>query len=134
MASRPTQTFGTFIAIFIGFFLLANGIMKLIADENSLFFINYSKLGLVSYLTVFGILEIIFLIIYLIRFTSPIGVLLISAQLGADIVVSMSSSDSYLIYILVLIGVWITAIMRTPEMFSGVRLPKITQNEDEDDY
>ncbi|MCF8412822.1 MAG: hypothetical protein K9G44_05365 [Melioribacteraceae bacterium] len=135
MRVSPSKTFGNLLAVMIGFVLLANAIMKMSEDSGSIFYQHYNQIGIVEYLYYFGLVELIVVLIYLIPFLAPIGVLMVSTQIGFDLILGLSFSDSYVFNLIILFSVWVSAYLRNPEMFSGIELPEYFRpQKDEDDW
>jgi hypothetical protein len=80
---------------------------------------NFTKWGLIDWLTIIGIGELAAAIIYLIPRTSSLGVLLLSAQWGGAIVTHMSNGESFIFQSIILVMVWVTAWVRNPGTFSS---------------
>jgi len=80
---------------------------------------NFTKWGLIDWLTIVGIGELTAAILYLIPRTSSLGVLLLSAHWGGAIVTHMSNGESFVFQSIVLILVWVTAWVRNPATLSS---------------
>lgn len=79
-------------------------------------FTNFNKWGLEGRLMLIGLGELIAAILFIIPRTSSLGVLLLTAHMGGAIVTHMSNGESFVFQSAILIVLWITALVRNPEM------------------
>ena len=79
---------------------------------------NFDKWGLGSMITIIALGELVSVLLFLIPRTAVLGVLLLSAYFGGAILVHMANDEPYVFQSIVLLFIWVTAWLRTPEMFT----------------
>lgn len=85
---------------------------------------SFETFGLTDMRIVIGIGEIVSAVLFLIPFTSSLGVLLLSAHMGGAIVMHMSHGELYVVQSIVLILLWVAQYLRYPELFVSFRRGK----------
>lgn len=95
--------------------LTAGGIMKLVAPTE---IINiYTKIGLLAYMKVLGVAELLFAFLFLWNRTMKTGFYLLTAYLGGAMAVELSHGNIFIAPTITLAVTWITAFLRDPSIF-----------------
>ena len=81
----------------------------------------FSKIGLLSYLRILGVTELVFLSIFLFKGTRKIGLLLLTGYFGGAMAVEMSHGTFFIAPATILTLVWITAYLHDETMFVSER-------------
>ncbi len=79
---------------------------------------NFTKWGLDDWRTIIAVGEIISALLFLFPKTNIFGAFLLSAHLGGAIVTHMSHGEPFIIQSIILILIWVTALVRNPELLS----------------
>lgn len=103
------------MTITISLLLLVTAGAKIAGAEQVL--LQFEKFGLLNYVIVIGVLEAICTILFIIPKTSSVGTLLLSAYLGGAIVAELIAGGLFVFPFFVLIIIWVTAFVRSPEFF-----------------
>ena len=77
----------------------------------------YSKIGLLAYLQMLGVIEICLVVLFLIKRTMRLGFLLMTGFSGGAMAVEFSHGAFFIFPALILTGVWISAFLRDPSLF-----------------
>lgn len=77
----------------------------------------FSKIGLVSYLKILGMTELMFLTLFLWRKTRKLGLLLLTGYFGGAMAVEMSHGTFFIAPASILTLVWITAYLYDEKIF-----------------
>jgi hypothetical protein len=77
----------------------------------------FSKLGLVSYLKILGITELMFLVLFIWKKTRKLGLLLLTAYFGGAMAVEMSHGTLFVAPATILTLIWITAYLYDQTIF-----------------
>jgi hypothetical protein len=81
----------------------------------------FSKIGLLSYLRILGMTELIFLSIFLWTTTRKLGLLLLTGYFGGAMAVEMSHGTFFIAPATILTLIWITAYLQDEKMFVSER-------------
>jgi hypothetical protein len=100
--------------------IVAGAIMKLIGLPQLVEI--YSKIGLLQYLKILGIVELVFVALFLWRPTMKIGFLLLTGYFGGAMAVELSHGTFFIAPGTILSLVWMAAYLRDVSLFSS--LPK----------
>ena len=86
-----------------------------------------TKLGVGNYIPILGVIEIIFLILFLFPVTRKLGLLLFSCYFGGAIATHISHGESVFSAMPPIILIWIVAYLKDPSMFlSKTNAPQFT--------
>ena len=77
----------------------------------------FSKIGLLSYLKILGVTELLFLTIFLWKKTRKLGLLLLTGYFGGAMAVEMSHGTFFIAPATILTLIWITAYLYDEKMF-----------------
>ena len=77
----------------------------------------FSKIGLLSYMKILGMTEVVFLALFLWKNTRKLGLLLLTGYFGGAMAVEMSHGTFFIAPATILSLVWITAYLRDEKMF-----------------
>jgi hypothetical protein len=100
---------------FIALIIAMGAIMKL-ASAQQLVTI-YSKIGLVPYMTILGIAELLFVALFLWSRTLKMGFYLLTAYFGGAMAVEFSHGTVFIMPAAILAIVWISSYLREPSIF-----------------
>jgi len=81
----------------------------------------FSKIGLLSYIKILGITELLFLSIFLWRNTRKLGLLLLTGYFGGAMAVEMSHGTFFIAPAAILALIWITAYLYDEKIFVSER-------------
>ena len=81
----------------------------------------FSKIGLLSYLRILGITELVFLSIFLWSNTRKLGMLLLTGYFGGAMAVEMSHGTFFIAPATILTLIWITAYLYDEKIFVSER-------------
>ena len=93
--------------------------MKLAAARNWL--TSIQKSGLLRYLQILGMTELLFVVLFLWPRSMQIGFLLLTGYFGGAMAVEMANGNFFLIPGIILAIVWIAAYLRDASLFSRVQ-------------
>ncbi len=77
----------------------------------------FSKIGLLSYIKILGITELLFLSTFLWKKTRKLGLLLLTGYFGGAMAVEMSHGTFFIAPAMILTLIWITAYLHDERMF-----------------
>ena len=77
----------------------------------------FSKIGLLSYIKILGVTEVLFLSIFLWKTTRKLGLLLLTGYFGGAMAVEMSHGTFFIAPATILTLIWITAYLYDETMF-----------------
>lgn len=101
----------------VGFIFMASAMSKLMGGNEALQMAQQIGLTPTSY-KIIGVVELISVILFLVPRTGILGTLLLAAYMGGAIAVHTTRSMSILAPSLIQAFIWITAIVRFPELRS----------------
>ena len=81
----------------------------------------FSKIGLLSYIKILGIAELLFLSTFLWKKTRKLGLLLLTGYFGGAMAVEMSHGTFFIVPATILTLIWITAYLLDERMFVSER-------------
>jgi hypothetical protein len=81
----------------------------------------YSRIGLLEYMPVLGIAEILFVVLFLLKRSMKIGFCLLTGYFGGAMAVEMSHGAIFIIPAVILSIVWISAYLRDHSLFKMTR-------------
>lgn len=84
----------------------------------------YSKLGLLSWLPWLGVIELVFLILFLVSRTMKLGFLLLTAYFGGAMAIEISHGTVFIVPGVILTIIWIAAYLRDASVFRSVQKQK----------
>ncbi|HMG94404.1 MAG TPA: DoxX family protein [Chryseolinea sp.] len=77
----------------------------------------FSKIGLLSYLNILGITELMFLALFIWKKTRKLGLLLLTGYFGGAMAVEISHGTFFIAPATILTLIWITAYLHDEKMF-----------------
>lgn len=77
---------------------------------------NFSRWNLSEWMFYIAFGEILYTILFLIKKTSILGVLLLSSHLGGAIVTHLANDEMFLVPLVLLLLVWVAAFLRNPKL------------------
>jgi len=117
MNSKTLNLIGWVLTALIAFVFFATAILKFTANADTI-----KQLGMQKTILIYlGILEIISIILFIIPRTGILGTLLITAYLGGAMAACLVKNQDMLAPTLIECVVWITAIIRFPELLSRIK-------------
>jgi hypothetical protein len=119
MTSKTKNNLSRIPSILLSLVITAGAIMKL-ANAPQLVEI-YSRIGLLPYLEILGITELVFLGLFLVPRTMKIGLLLLTGYYGGAMAAEMSHGTVFFMPAIILTIVWIAAYLKDASMFKIVQ-------------
>lgn len=77
----------------------------------------YSKIGLLPYMKILGVAELLFTGIFLFHRTVKVGILLLTGYFGGAMAVELSNGTFFIFPAIILSVVWIGAFLRSADIF-----------------
>ena len=114
MSAKTTRIISLVLMIIPSLMLIMSGVMKLIGAEQIV--TGLTKVGLGSYISLFGIIELIAVALFLYPKTYKIGFLLICCYLGGALSIELSTAQPPSAAIFLTI-VWIAVFLKDKLMF-----------------
>ncbi|HEV8282787.1 MAG TPA: DoxX family protein [Chitinophagaceae bacterium] len=111
-----------FPSVIAGLLILVSASMKL-ASMPQLVEV-YSQIGLVEYIKILGVAELLFVIAFLISRTMKLGFLLLTAYFGGAMAVELSHGNIFIFPAIILTLIWIAAFLRDPSIFKPFQKQK----------
>ncbi|HEX6333283.1 MAG TPA: hypothetical protein VFZ78_03590 [Flavisolibacter sp.] len=103
--------------------IIAAGVAKLIPVAGLVTI--YARLGLLDYMPLLGVTEILFAIVFLIPATMRHGLLLLTGYFGGAMAVEFSHGNVFLVPAIILSLVWLAAYLRDRSVFrAGAHFPR----------
>ncbi|HQV67808.1 MAG: DoxX family protein [Saprospiraceae bacterium] len=118
MDSKTKKILGFSLTGLVALVFLMSGIMKLMGGENAAEMAKGA--GGESNLLILGIIELCIVALWFIPRTGVVAALLSIAYMGGAIAVHFTQGQSVLVPVIIQIIIWITAVIRFPEL--GIRL------------
>src|SRR5436305_5845392 len=113
------------LTILISVVTLFGAIMKILGSKSVV--IPLTKLGVGPFIPVLGIMEIIFLALFLFPVTRKIGLLLFSCYFGGAIATHISHNESVFSAMPPIILIWIVAYLKDSSIFlTRLKAPKLS--------
>ena len=81
----------------------------------------YSKIGMLQYLKILGIAELLFVALFLWHRSMKIGFLLLTAYFGGAMAVELSHGTIFLVPGAILTTVWVAAYVRDASIFRSIQ-------------
>lgn len=103
------------LSIVAALLIIISGIFKLAGSPEVVD--GLSKMGLASYISLFGIMEILFAMLFLYPKTIKIGFILISCYFAGAIATDLSHGGNILPPFIILSLVWIASFLRNQNIF-----------------
>lgn len=119
MKSKTKQNWKWAPSVIIASVIAIGAIMKLAAAPQLVDL--YSKIGLLQYLQILGMTELLFVGIFLWPRSMKIGFLLLTGYFGGAMAVEMANGNFFLFPGIILAIVWIAAYLRDASLFSRVQ-------------
>lgn len=114
MSTKTTRIISIILMVLPSLMLIMSGVMKLIGAEQVV--TGLTKVGLGSYISLFGIIELISVALFLFPKTYKIGFLLICSYLGGALSIELATAQPPSAAIFLTI-VWISVFLRDKLMF-----------------
>ena len=114
MSAKTTRIISIVLMVIPSLMLIMSGVMKLIGAEQVV--TGLTKVGLGSYITLFGVIELIAVALFLYPKTYKVGFLLISCYLGGALSIELSTAQPPSAAIILSI-VWIAVFLKNKLMF-----------------
>jgi hypothetical protein len=89
---------------------------------------HYAQLNMLHYINMLGVMELLFIALYLYPKTMKIGFLLITAYFGGAIATEISHGNSFIFPMIILTLVWVAAWLRNPALFKERHTRKRVRN------
>ena len=90
---------------------------------------GFDKMHLGDKRVLIGIGEVVSLALFLVPFTHPLGVLLLSSYMGGAILAHMTVGESYVFPAVVLVLIWIASFLRRPWLLIDPKLKPAAPSE-----
>lgn len=78
---------------------------------------HYTQLGMIKYLQILGIAELLCISLFIYKQTMHIGLMLLTGYFGGAIAVEISHGNLFVAPLMILIIVWVAAYMRNSSLF-----------------
>lgn len=127
MTTKTKNIIGWVLGGIIGLMLGASAIDKIIGTEHAFEMATSFGLSGNTY-SILGIIEILSVVLYLYPRTAILGTLLLSSYLGGAIATHLQHQQNIMFPIAIETLVWITAIIRFPELTQRILNSKPTNN------
>jgi len=114
MSAKTTRIISIILMVLPSLMLIMSGIMKLIGAEQVV--TGLTKVGLGSYITLFGVIELVAVALFLYPKTYKIGFLLICGYLGGALSIELATAQPPSAAIFLII-VWIAVFLKDKFMF-----------------
>ena len=115
MSQKAIKITGWALTIILGLLFAASAVMKLNPNETVLAQAAALGFGASTYRAI-GIVEILSLVLFIIPRTGIVGTLLLVAYMGGAIATHLQHQQSILMPVAIQMLLWITAIIRFPEL------------------
>ena len=79
----------------------------------------YSRIGMLDYLKLLGVAELVFITLFTVNRTMRIGFLLLTAYYGGAMAAELSHGNFFIFPAIILTAVWIAAFLRDPSIFTS---------------
>jgi hypothetical protein len=79
----------------------------------------YSRTGILEYIKILGVAELLFIAAFLIRRTMKVGFLLLTSYYGGAMAVELSHGNIFIFPAVILTIIWIAAFLRDPSIFKS---------------
>ncbi len=122
MSAKTTRIISIVLMVIPSLMLIMSGVMKLIGAEQVV--TGLTKVGLSSYISLFGIIELIAVALFLYPKTYKIGFLLICCYLGGALSIELATAQPPSAAIFLSI-VWIAVFLKDKLMFLS---PSVTES------
>lgn len=123
MSQKAIKITGWTLTILSWLLFTMSAVMKLIQNETALAQAASFGIDGGTYLMI-GVIEIISLILFIIPRTGVVGTLLLVAYMGGAIATHLQHQQPVAVAVLIQILVWITAVVRFPELKQRLLTPK----------
>ena len=118
MSNKTKNILNWVPSIFIALFITMSASFKITALP--LLVAHFTELHLVQYLKLFGIAELLFIVLFLNRKTMRIGCLLLTAYFGGAIAVELTNGGNMVAPVMILTIIWVAASLRKPGIFKDM--------------
>jgi uncharacterized membrane protein YphA (DoxX/SURF4 family) len=108
---------GWTLTALLGVLFVASAVFKFSAPNAKE---EFAKMGLGDQLYLIACGELASALLFLLPRSFSLGVLLLSSYMGGAIVVHMTKGESYIPQSILLLLIWLTALLRQPEMFASL--------------
>jgi len=79
----------------------------------------YSRTGILEYIKILGVVELLFIAAFLIRRTMKVGFLLLTSYYGGAMAVELSHGNIFIFPAVILTIIWVAAFLRDPSIFTS---------------
>ena len=118
--SKTKKIITTVITVIASLLVVLSGVMKL--SQNEQVVDTMTKVGVIEYINLLGIMEIVFTALYLFPKTMKIGFILLTCYFAGAIATELSHDGPLLNPAMPLVLVWISAFLRDQSIFLPVTL------------
>ena len=122
MKSKTKQNLKWAPSVLIALVIAMGAVMKLMAAPQLVDI--YSKIGLLRYIQILGITELVFVALFLWPRSMRIGFLLLTGYFGGAMAVEMANGNFFLFPGVILAIVWIAAYLRDASLFKMTQKQK----------
>jgi len=119
MKSKTKKTLKWAPSIIASLMIVSSAFMKLTAQPQLVEV--FSKTGLLPYMTLLGIAELLFISLFLWSRSLKIGFLLLTAYFGGAMAVELSQHNFFIMPAVILVLVWLAAYFRDRSLFISVQ-------------
>jgi uncharacterized membrane protein YphA (DoxX/SURF4 family) len=112
---KALKIFTIILTIFSALLITMSGIMKLAGLEDVVR--TLTQMGLENYIKALGVMEILFVVLFLISKTRKLGFILLSCYFSGAIATELSHDGNYLSPVFPLILIWVSAYLRDKSIF-----------------
>ncbi|HEY8936767.1 MAG TPA: DoxX family protein [Cyclobacteriaceae bacterium] len=119
MVAKTKNILVWIFTIVVSLLIVSSGVAKLVGAKEVVE--KLTEIGVGSYAPLFGIMEIAFIILFLIPKTIKIGFILITCYFAGAIATDLSHAGSIFSPVLILSLVWIAAFLRKPDIFYNTK-------------
>jgi DoxX-like family len=122
MKQKRKNILNWFPSVIVGFLISVSACMKL-ASMPQLVEV-YTRTGLLEYMKILAVAELLFVAAFLIPRTMKLGFLLLTAYFGGAMAVELSHGNIFIFPAIILTLIWIAAFLRDPYIFKPFQKQK----------
>ena len=122
MKSKTKQNLKWAPSVLIALVIAMGAVMKLAAAPQLVEL--YSKIGLLPFLQILGITELLLVALFLWPLTMKLGFLLLTGYFGGAMAVEMANGNFFLFPMIILAIIWIAAYLRDASLFKMAQKQK----------
>lgn len=124
MSQKKRNIVGWVLSGLLALVFIMSAFMKLTQDEAAVEQAAAFGIDAATYRTI-GIIEVVSLVLFIIPRTGVIGTLLLAAYLGGAIVTHLLHHESVVTPVVIQCVLWITAVIRFPELLQRLTSAKV---------